>query len=373
MRIRSILFHDFRSFRGKRVISFVDPITDLVRPVNVLAGSNGSGKTTLLDAIEALLAFILEPDIPSPLIDEALDASLICMELELAPEEILNGAGQPPRLIDDRTARTLHIAVGKRTLAPPSPDREWPNLYCRFVQRGVQGKPYERRSPLAERLRKAVSSMQQGKVDLHGGLIYFPHVRTFDFARGGPITPVREPSQWRYRFTESDRWEGSLEELWVWQNYLDLEQGTADHANLKPFVNSVESVFGKNRKVAIKEGRVLVPTSWHDEAGNTGWVRIEQLPSGEAQTLVLFGELTRRRRPGAIIGIDEVENSLHPTLQRLVMWNLQRMASEWDAQVIVSTHSLEVINFVRGGAFINLDFPEDRFNLPLNGSGEAAS
>ena len=93
-------------------------------------------------------------------------------------------------------------------------------------------------------------------------------------------------------------------------------------------------------------------------------VRLDQLPSGEQQVLLLFGELARRRRPGAVIGIDEVENSLHPTLQRLVMWNLHRIAREWEAQVIVATHSLEVINSVRGGAFLNLDFPEDRFDLP---------
>ena len=47
------------------------------------------------------------------------------------------------------------------------------------------------------------------------------------------------------------------------------------------------------------------------------------------------------------------------------MWNLHRIAREWDAQVIVATHSLEVINTVRGGAFINLDYPEDRFDLPV--------
>jgi predicted ATPase len=94
-------------------------------------------------------------------------------------------------------------------------------------------------------------------------------------------------------------------------------------------------------------------------------VNLDQLPSGEQQVLLLFGELARRRREGAVIMIDEIENSLHPTLQRLVMWNLRRITREWDAQVIVATHSLEVINAVRGGAFINLDYPEDRFDLPV--------
>jgi predicted ATPase len=66
-----------------------------------------------------------------------------------------------------------------------------------------------------------------------------------------------------------------------------------------------------------------------------------------------------------VIAIDEVENSLHPTLQRLAMWNLHRIAREWDAQVIVATHSWEVIHTVRGGAFLNLDYPEDHFDQPI--------
>ncbi|NJN95652.1 MAG: ATP-binding protein [Anaerolineales bacterium] len=71
-------------------------------------------------------------------------------------------------------------------------------------------------------------------------------------------------------------------------------------------------------------------------------------PQVSKQCLLLFGELARRKRKGVIIAIDEVENSLHPTLQRLVMWNLRKIAREWDAQVIVTTHSLEIINTVRG-------------------------
>jgi predicted ATP-dependent endonuclease of OLD family len=102
-------------------------------------------------------------------------------------------------------------------------------------------------------------------------------------------------------------------------------------------------------------------------------VLLNSLPSGEQQVLLLLGELTRRRRQGAVIAIDEVEDSLHPTLQRLVMWNLNRLAREWDAQVIVTTHSLEIINTVRGGAFLNLDYPTDQFNLPLDSNADEAA
>jgi hypothetical protein len=369
MRIREIVFTDFRAFRGERRISFLDEVTGEARPVSVLAGSNGTGKTTVMDAIEALLGFVLEPDSPNRLVEEAFETGLIHLEIELSPEEAANGQ-RSLKLLDDQSERTLHIAVGKRNLAPPRPDRAWPHLYCKLVQRGVQGPPFVRKSPVAERLRKAVSMMHQGQTDLCGGFIYFPHDRRLGASKGGPIEPPPETRQWRFRFSETDRWQGSLEQLWVWQNYLDLEQGKADHANLAPFVTAVEGVLGEGRSIVIKEGRVLVPTGWRDEMGNPAQVRQDQLPSGEQQVLLLFGELARRRRPGAVIAIDEVENSLHPTLQRLVMWNLHRVAREWNSQVIVATHSLEVIHSVRGGAFINLDFPIDRFNLPAPANEE---
>ena len=367
MRIREITFKDFRSFRGERHFSFVDGVTNGVRPVTVLAGSNGSGKTTILEAIEALLAFALEPDTPNKLVEEALETGLIHMEVELSPLEAPNGG--TPQLFDSSEGgppQSLHIVVGKRALAPQKPDHVWRNnLTCRLVQRGVQGPPYVRQSRLAERLRRSVSAMHQGQAELRGGLIYFPHDRKLATTKGGPIEPPPEPRQWRFRFAESDRWQGSLEQLWVWQNYLDLELGSGDHSKLEPFVTTVESIFGPDRKIVIKEGRVLVPTNWRDAEGQPNQVRLDQLPSGEQQVLLLFGELARRRRQGAVIAIDEAENSLHPTLQRLAMWNLNRLAHTLDAQIIVATHSLEIIHSVRGGAFINLDFPENRFDLPL--------
>ena len=138
------------------------------------------------------------------------------------------------------------------------------------------------------------------------------------------------------------------------------------------FVRSVENILGENRRIFIEEGRVRVTTPYQ-VAGEAVSVRFDQLPSGEQQVLLLLGELARRRREGAVIAIDEIENSLHPTLQRLLVWNLNQLAREWDAQVIVTTHSLEVINSVRGSAFINLDYPDDRFNLPAPATtGEAA-
>ncbi len=369
MRIREIYFRDFRCFRGEHRISFVDPVTDQVRPVTVLGGSNGTGKTTVLDAIEGLLSFLKNHSTSHKTIVEVKQTGLIALTLEVSEKDLLEGYPKES-FSDDKPIQFIDVAVGQRDLVSDSVRQEWTNLVCNLV--GKSEKPDIRVGPLPQSVNQSLIYMDRGEADIYGGLIYFPYDRKLIVTQGGAIEPSPRKQDVISHFSNDSRWQGSLEQLWVWQNYLDLEQGTQDRQHLEPFVKSVETILGKNRRIQIKEGRVTVPAGWGDN-GEAPRVRLDQLPSGEQQVLLLFGELARRRRPGCIIAIDEIENSLHPTLQRLVMWNLRRIAREWDAQVIVTTHSAEIINTVRGGAFINLDYPDDQFDLPLpDGADEAA-
>jgi predicted ATPase len=366
MRIREIAFKDFRCFRGERRISFVDPVTDTVRPVTVLAGSNGSGKTTLLDAIEALLTLLVDQHNPTDLVNEVLWwGGGICLTVEFSLNDLPKSVWSYNSLKRDES-EIVTIKVGEIEMPyDPRTEEDFAPFIFAGELDGKQGLVLIRSQPLgAQVLLQTISQMIQSKTGLHNGLLYLPHDRRLAVTRGGPIEPPLEKREWLFRFSPSDEWQGSLEHLWVWQNYLDLEQSTKDRQNLIPFVETVETVLGNDRRIRVYQGQVLVPVSWGQGIERPD-ASLDQLPSGEQQVLLLFGELARRRRRGAVIMIDEIENSLHPTLQRLVMWNLRRIAREWDAQVIVATHSLEVINTVRGGAFINLDYPEDRFDLPV--------
>jgi hypothetical protein len=350
MRIREIFFHDFRSFQGQRRISFVDPLTDAVRPMTVIAGTNGTGKTTVLDAIEALLMFLRDSESPNDLVVEAWETGLVCLALELYPED-LNLTPQH-ELFDSEPAPVLHIAVGRQEMGSGFLMRELPNFFGRFGWEGANQFLFSK-ADLFDILSKAVLPMRQDEADMHGGLLYFPHDRQLGTHRGGPIEPKPEERQWSFRYSPTDRWQGSLEQLWVWQNYLDLEQGTRKRDNLKPFIATVEEVLGKGRTITIEEGRALVPVFWDGEKAVK--VRLDQLPSGEQQCLLLFGELARRRRRGAVIAIDEPEISLHPTMQRLVVHQLRKFAREWDAQVILATHSLEVLRAAHNSERVILD------------------
>jgi putative ATP-dependent endonuclease of OLD family len=71
--------------------------------------------------------------------------------------------------------------------------------------------------------------------------------------------------------------------------------------------------------------------------------------------LLIFGELLRRLRPGAIVMIDELEMNLHPGLQRVVIHHLRRLAQKHDLQIIVTTHSMEIVAACDPSEIVNLD------------------
>ena len=365
MRIRELIFNNFRAFRGETRISFVDPLTDAVQPVTVIAGTNGSGKTTILDTIEALLAYALDQDKPQELIMEAQRRSLICLTLELDPAEL--GQTGDAQMFVDSESQLLRIAVGEWELLPDDIKAEQHCLFGWLVDKDnfdKTGRPRKLHlfpgQKLADNLRETVSMMEQDQVKFQGGLLYFPHDRRLGKTNSGPtIEQPPKERRWLFRFSPYDQWQGSLEQLWVWQNYLDLEQSAEGRKNLKPFVELVENILGAGRKITIKEGRVSVTPSWDISNDTLNRVRLDQLPSGEQQCLLLFGELARRRRQGVVITLDEPEISLHPTLQRKLVHRLRQLARGLDGQLILATHSLEILRAVHESERVILDQLEE--------------
>ncbi|MBI3764084.1 MAG: AAA family ATPase, partial [Chloroflexi bacterium] len=73
-------------------------------------------------------------------------------------------------------------------------------------------------------------------------------------------------------------------------------------------------------------------------------------------------EITRRIVPGSVILIDEPEISLHPTWQRGLVAALDKIIEQYDAQVIMATHSLEIATSVMPHEVISLSELDE---LPL--------
>ncbi|HEY0134124.1 MAG TPA: ATP-binding protein, partial [Nannocystis sp.] len=304
-------------------VSFVDPLTQQVRPLSVLVGSNGCGKTTVLDTIEGLLGLIGRPS--RDICTEIRRTGHADISVEFSKDEQHQSVYDPPALVQ--------FGQG-------------PAEYMIFSDGKLEGPP-----ALMQLLRISqwTREMEEGWYPVRGGLIYFPHHRWVEYEEKGSITEPSPARSWSFRFTPESGWTGSLSQLWVWQNYLDLEQGREGRPNLTPFVEAIETILGRGRRVVIRSGRVYIEQPGREP------VQPHQLPSGEQQILTLFGEIIRHMRPGGVLIIDEVEISLHPALQRVVLHHLRELAARYDLQIILTTHSMEIVAAVAPDELVNLD------------------
>lgn len=353
MRVRSLEIHDLRCFRGKHVLDFTDPVTGGARDRVVLVGSNGSGKTTVFDVIEAMLAFVVDPERPAPILDEA---GLVALTIEQPLSDLVEGQ-QYPEL----------IVYGKDSYLSES-DVRGGTVYLKTNDVGVARRWSE--TNYAEELRLHAKQVELGGTQPLGGLIYFPHDRELRPVRGGTIEPPPADRRWISRYSPTSQWTGSLEQLWVWQNYLDLERKSRgeDPGELAGSVELLQEALGPGRKVFVREGRVRVTAPWNDASGKPAEVMLDQLPSGERQCVMLLGEIARRKRPHGVLFIDEPEISMHPTLQRQLLAQLRRVARLLEMQVFLATHSPEIVRSVPPVEVKSLDYPESLFDVPDEGA-----
>lgn len=337
MKIREIRVQNFRNFGPElRSVKFYDEATGLVRPISVLVGSNGCGKTTLLELARDLISTAIR----RPLTPESLEGLAKLAYQRDAEAALLLALDESEGT--DELREPFWIGVSAQGPAGRR-DVLWCRTRKRRVGELVPGVGFE--------FGNWVDRVVKGEeAEFRGGLLYFPHYRWMEHVQRGAIEEPGHSLYWLYTFNPESKWEGSLSQLWVWQNYLDLEQGREGRPNLAPFVETIEEILGRGRKVKIKEGRVRIE---RPDLGDA--VELHELPSGEQQILNIFGEIIRMLRPGAVILIDEVELSLHPALQRAVLFHLRRLAAKYDLQVIMTTHSMEIVSAVAPEEVINLD------------------
>jgi|JI9StandDraft_2_1071091.scaffolds.fasta_scaffold150487_2 predicted ATPase len=308
MKIREVRAQNLRNFGPDAPpVSFVDTDTNLVRPLTILVGANGSGKTTLLELIEAL---------GHGAYGDLTRLRRLCRS---------NSQAHITLQYADRTRQPRSITLHTNW---NTPDRKL-GLHAEYSD-----------VPPRPDLDHSLS------VDLR----YFPTLRLLPEHAESTITSPSSDFPRIYRYTANDSWKDSLEALWVWQNYLDLENQTEGHPNLLPFVETIQAILGKDQTIKIQRGKV-----WIERPGHGDRVRLHELPSGERQVIVIFGELIRSLKPGAIVLIDELEISLHPALQRTVLYHLRRLARLHDLQLILTTHSLEVVAYADPSEIVNLD------------------
>jgi ABC-type lipoprotein export system ATPase subunit len=318
MKLKRLEMEGLRNFRERTVIDFTDPLTGAPRDMVVMFGSNGSGKTTVMEVVEDLL---LMAATPPPRATTIRPRPTRCA-LEVERDEY-----DRSRMGATTGSITFDVAAMENTLGPA--------VLCLHMQQAeTQGIP------------------------VTGGLLLFPHNRELYPLQGDPrIEASPDDRTWVYRFQTSNQWHGSLEHNWVWLNYLDLENGRAeDDGEFSGALDLLRHVIGPERRIRVWRGRVRVTTPQGDE------VLLDELPSGDRQCVMLFGALALQRRKGCVVMIDEPEISLHPALQRQVVHALRRFARDYDAQIIMATHSPEIVHSVSRSCVINLDYPDRHYD-----------
>ncbi|HKZ76783.1 MAG TPA: AAA family ATPase [Pyrinomonadaceae bacterium] len=157
------------------------------------------------------------------------------------------------------------------------------------------------------------------------------------------------------RYRANDEWKGSTESYLFSLNYLDLEDrdrqtpaNRFDHA-----VELVNSILVGKRIARIEKGRVVVEKASGQSHG------LGDLSAGEKQLALLLIEIIRRIVPGSVILIDEPEISRHSAWQRALVAALDKITQQYDAQVIMATHSLEIATSVMPHEVISLSDLDD--------------
>ncbi len=351
MKVQHLFLRNVRSIKSLD-LDFRDPVTDKSMSRIVLAGANGSGKTTILECIFGLLSAAEqygtgEIDQYSKLqgveIDLSADVQLqLIFEVRSISDgpvmlSVVYGANGP--VADELSVSEKAIVGGKSR-----------SRRVRQIKT-----PLSEKSPLFARLAGSIQNASQREGETVGSILYFPHNRHLPSVPQGELGFEPRLYKWAYRYQAGDQWKGSTESYLFSLNYLDLEDRDRKMpANrFSQAVELVNSILDGKRIARIQKGRVIIETTDGQTHG------LGDLSAGEKQLVLLLIEITRRIVPGGVILIDEPEISLHAAWQRALVAALDKIIEQYDAQVILATHSLEIATSVMPHEVISLSHLDD--------------
>jgi predicted ATPase len=347
MRVKSIYL---RNVRGLPTIDLdlFDPVTEQIRTRTVIAGSNGSGKTTILDAIYAMMSLIVtkaEQPLATWLMPGQVQARL---ELHDMP------AQRTPRQQMVPEGWSLVIALGPESWLSQI---EAPNLHA-LTGDTVNNWHYVHQAPA--NLVDLIWAVQRGQVTVElPSTLYFPsEQRELVAKKKGQIIAEASEYEWVWRFSDSQKWEGSLESfivaLYARERFKPLaapeDEGKA-YPTFEEFLEVVNKFLARKRIAGVSSTTFRVQVVGEDGQK----FGLDELSSGEKQILLFLAELQRRIRRGSLVLIDEPEIHLHPAWQARLIGALTDLCGKYDAQMIITTHSEEVARSVYEHELVLLD------------------
>jgi ABC-type lipoprotein export system ATPase subunit len=336
MKIQRLFLRNVRNIK-ELDLDFRDPVTGKPMSRIVLAGANGSGKTTILECLYGLIAtagkFLTAE---TAFYDKLQDTDIVLatasslqafVELEFSAERV--------------ESLSLFYGVSKETMVEDSGISESVWVGGRMRQQGSLWGPGD--ESLQMRLARSIQRGAKHEEEAVDSVLFFPYNRNLPAVKQSQIQEERKTYQWAYRYKATNKWKGSPESYLVWLNLLDLEDYRDRNKEANRFSQAVElinSILVGKRIARVRDGKVIVETEKGESHG------LGDLSSGEKQIVLLIIEILRRIIPGSVILIDEPEISLHSAWQRGLVVALDKIIEQYDAQVILATHSLEIASMV---------------------------
>lgn len=335
MWVRHLSLTNFRGFASLEL--------DLDRPVTVLIGVNGSGKSSVLRAIAAPQRWILSVynrrhQLPGAEVDKR-DLRVGMEQAEIVSGMRHGGYDFAFRVWWEHSKPSwqglFHECSSERLLERPG----IPFLFLADTHRYLASADV--RSPSA----RAESG------DWHYDAEEEEASRKAAEDEGG-IAPISGYARFLEWFKEREDAENARR---VQKRDLDLQD-----PQLRVVREAVAELMPgfENLRIERDPSPAMVVTK------GGGELRLDQLSDGERNLIALAGDLARRlviahpdhaspREVEAVILIDEIEQHLHPALQRKVIPSLRRAFP--NAQLIVTTHSPQVLSSVPASAIVVLD------------------
>lgn len=357
MRIQSLSLHNVRGLPSIE-LDFRDTVTGQPRLRTVIAGSNGSGKTTILEAICELLALLKQQRLGWLSLDHA-QAELQIWALPHISDGLAIELMPDSELASVAKVRPINSVLQNPTLTSA------PGLSLYMFGETIQ---------IAQQIRNTERHLGN-----YPNCIYFPsETRRLHPKHGGQVNAEPATYEWVYRFSDTDRWQGSLESFLVAMYFRDLITLYEDtqHGNEKS-VDAAHSANEFQRFVKLINGFLMHKQITgvdrqsfrvQIERDDGQAINIDHLSSGEKQIILLLGEIQRRITQGSVLLIDEPEIHMHPRWQRLLVRVLTDLCMEYDAQLIITTQSQEIADAFYEHELILLDDIFDQNQLETNQS-----
>ncbi|WP_062374374.1 ATP-binding protein [Halomonas sp. KX33721] len=320
-------------------ISFENDWTEEIETKVLLTGPNGCGKSTLIRGCAMLwvaLGYWLDQRKALPQKHEAKQWLQRWGGMALIFDGLEDITGAP----DIKVGLIFGSMSWCEQLQAQTPDVYW--LGEAVERSGRPGQPkrslYLPKEPWIDEW-----SQKRKKLILSSEKLAAPNMMYLDAEERRWVTPKRniaEPlpdvmsQRWLTKYVVTDDWKGQLEASLINLKTTQLHKYHEVIRGLNQFL------VGKEIDPDIKPGEGRLKVRIKGERGvHHG---IDELSAGEHQVLILLFLMLRWLQPGGVVLIDEPDLYLHPSLVDPLLDVLERTARELDAQLIITSHSVDI-------------------------------